>query len=237
MSASTRIELSQGVVLHHYPYRDSSVILEVFTREHGRLGIIARGVRSQKSRIRSDVQPFRQLRLSWNMRGELGTLTHIETTRSYPQPQIPALYSAYYLNELMMRLLARHDPHPVLFDTYIETLTALFEHQAVEPRLRYFEKCLLEELGYGLVLDVDVETGEALDPDRYYEYRFEHGPVAAREGHTGVVFQGSHLLAIAANTFQRDDVLSDAKRLMRYILSGYLGDKPLKTRELFRQLN
>lgn len=237
MSASQRIQLTPGFVLHQRPYRDSSALVEIFSRDYGRLGLVARGIRSPKSKWRGELQPFTPLLLSWQIRGELGTLTDVECSRHAGLLSGPELYSAYYLNELLLRLLERHDPHPVLFEDYAAALAALHDQAALETVLRRFEKHLLDELGYGLVLEHEVETGNQVVPELRYDYHLESGPVTVTAETTGgFVFSGKSLLSIATEDFNDPDVLQDAKRLMRAALRLYLGDKPLRTRELFQQM-
>jgi len=226
-----------GYVLHQRPYRESSALLEVFTESHGRVGLVARGVRSARSRQRGDLQPLRPLRLSWHSRGELGTLTGVEADGPPVSLRGAALYSGFYLNELLVRLLARQDPHADLYHCYQSSLQGLSSTPAIEPVLRVFEKRLLEEIGYGLLLDVEVQHGEPVQPQLYYDYHLESGPVpVAGPQARGFVFQGASLLALAREDFVTDQVLLDAKRLLRSALTLYLGDKPLKSRELFQQL-
>ena len=233
--AKQRVELEAGYLLHQRPYRESSALLEVFTEVHGRVGLVARGVRSARSRQRGDLQPFRPLRFSWQSRGDLGTLIAAESEGAVMALRGKALYSAFYLNELLIRLLARHDPHPVLFSAYSSSLQVLGQGGDVEAVLRRFEINLLQELGYGLQLDFDVETGEALGPDTLYDYHLESGPVPTDPDlQGGFVFRGASLLAMARGEFGDPLVLQDAKRLLRAALRLYLGDKPLKSRELFR---
>lgn len=236
--SSDRVQLVPGYLLHQRPYRESSALLEVFTHSHGRVGLVARGVRSAKSRQRGELQPFRALRFSWAARGDLGTLTGVEAEGNDAPLRGAALYSAFYMNELLMRLLARHDPHPELFRAYGDSLGMLAGNaDDVETVLRYFEMRLLIEVGYGLQLEYDVETGEALDAESYYDYHLESGPVQVAPGQRGgFIFKGASLLAMAAADLSEPAVLQDAKRLMRSALKLYLGDKPLKSRELFRSL-
>ena len=234
--SGAHVQLTPGYLLHQRPYRESSALLEVFTQTHGRIGLVARGVRSAKSRQRGELQPFRALRFSWAARGDLGTLTAVEADGGDSRLQGAALYSAFYLNELLMRLLARHDPHPELFLAYQDCLQLLAAGNDVEPVLRIFEMRLLVEAGYGLQLDCDVETGDALEPEAYYDYHLESGPVAAADNRGGFVFQGASLLSMARYDLSSKAVLADAKRLMRAALKLYLGDRPLKSRELFKSL-
>ena len=167
----------------------------------------------------------------------MGTLTGLEADGVGRRLQGTALYSAFYLNELLMRLLVRHDPHPELFSAYHDSLQLLAVAEDIEPVLRLFEMRLLQEAGYALQLDCDVISGDAVQVDRLYDYHLESGPVmvaAADAG--GFVFTGASLLAMACHEFADAAVLQDAKRLLRAALKLYLGDKPLKSRELFRPL-
>ncbi|MEN8761835.1 MAG: DNA repair protein RecO [Thiogranum sp.] len=237
MAVISRMELVPAYLLHQRPYRESSALLEMFTESHGRVGLVARGVRSPKSRRRGELQPFRSLRLSWQARGELGTLTGVEADGPLHSFNGTALYSAFYLNELLLRLLARHDPHPGLYTVYQASLQHFSHGLEVEPVLRLFEKRLLQELGYGLLLDYEITTGEPVQPEFFYDYQLESGPVITHgEAAQGFVFKGSSLLALSQETLATADVLRDAKRLMRAALNLYLGNKPLKSRELFRSL-
>jgi DNA repair protein RecO (recombination protein O) len=233
--AKQRVELVPGYLLHQRPYRESSALLEIFTETHGRVGLVARGVRSARSRQRGDLQPFRQLQFSWQSRGELGTLTTVEPDGVVTTFRGKALYSAFYLNELLVRLLARHDPHPALFGAYSSSLQVLGQGDDVEAVLRRFEIHLLQELGYGLQLHCDVETGEALRSDTLYDYHLESGPVRTESDLPGgFIFRGASLVAMAHGELNDPLVLQDAKRLLRAALKLYLGEKPLKSRELFR---
>jgi DNA repair protein RecO (recombination protein O) len=232
-----RVELAPAYLLHQRPYRETSALLEVFTESHGRVGLIARGIHAARSKQRGDLQLFRALRLSWQARGELGTLTGLEADGVSRPLRGAALYSAFYLNELLMRLLVRHDPHPELFGTYRDSLRRLAVVDDIEPVLRLFEMRLLQEAGYALELDCDATSGEAVQADKLYDYHLESGPVmvaAASEG--GFVFTGASLLAMACHDLADPEVLQDAKRLLRAALKLYLGDKPLKSRELFKPL-
>jgi len=237
MAVISRIELVPAYLLHQRPYRESSALLEMFTESHGRVGLVARGVRSPKSRRRGELQPFRSLCLSWNARGELGTLTAVEADGPLHSFKSTVLYSAFYLNELLLRLLARHDPHPGLYMAYQTSLQNFACGVEVAPVLRLFEKRLLQEIGYGLLLDYETETGEPVQPELYYDYLLESGPViTGGKSAQGFVFKGSSLLALSQERMTTAEVLRDAKRLTRAALNIYLGNKPLKSRELFRSV-
>jgi DNA repair protein RecO (recombination protein O) len=231
------VELAPAYLLHQRPYRETSVLLEVFSESHGRVGVIARGIRTARSKQRGDLQLFRPLRMSWQSRGELGTLTGLEADGSAGCLRGAALYSGFYLNELLMRLLVRHDPHPDLFNTYRESLQVLAATGDIEPVLRRFEMRLLQEAGYALQLECDVNSGAALQADRLYDYHLESGPVMVGvASEDGFVFAGASLMAMGRHDFSAPEVLQDAKRLLRSALKLYLGDKPLKSRELFKPL-
>jgi DNA repair protein RecO (recombination protein O) len=237
MNTTTRVQLVPGFVLHQRPYRESSLLVETFTATHGRVGLVARGVRSSRSRQRSELQLFRPLLLSWNSRGDLGTLTSVEADGTASKLAGRSLFSAFYLNELLVRLVARQDPHPGLFERYRNDLRALNEGVDIEPVLRKFEKTLLEETGYGLLLDYEAEQGTRIQADRYYDYHLQSGPVEVEGPDAqGFIFQGASLLAIARDQLDESQVRLDAKRLMRSALNLYLGGKPLKSRELFRTI-
>lgn len=235
MSKRTLIALEPAYILHHYPYRDSSLLLEVLSRNHGRLGLVARGARSARARWYGRLQGFRPLLLSWSLRGELGTLTGLDSREGQPSLGGRQLLSAYYLNELVMRLLPRHDPHPGIFDVYERTLRELGGNE--EPALRIFEKRLLGELGYGLMLDREADSGLPIDPRATYEFQLERGPVRCdNAAATGILLHGSSLLALHGEAFDDPQTRRDAKRLLRAALSLYLGARPLRTREVLRRL-
>jgi DNA repair protein RecO (recombination protein O) len=236
MSHHSRVSLEPAWILHHYPYRDSSLLLEVFSREYGRIGLIARGARSAKGRWQNQLQMLRPLLLSWNMRGELGTLTGVDSRGAvavFPGRQI---LCACYLNELLLRLLTRHDPHPELFAAYEDALLML--GTAEEQALRLFEKRLLQGLGYGLLLDHEYDSGAAVVAARCYEYRMEQGPVRCQKAAAnGIFLQGSSLLALYHDNLREPQACREVKRLMRAALALYLGARPLRTREVLRQLS
>jgi DNA repair protein RecO (recombination protein O) len=235
MSTRSKVALEPAFILHHYPYRDSSLLLEVFARGYGRVGLVARGARSARARWRGQLENFRPLLLSWSLRGELGTLTGLEVPVTTGVPAGRRLLSAYYLNELILRLLARHDPHPEVFDAYAEAIRDI--DVAEEPALRIFEKRLLQALGYGLLLVHEADSGLPIENDAWYEYLPERGPVRrAQAGEQGIFLRGSSLTALQREQLSDPACCREVKRLMRAALSLYLGSRPLKTREVLRQL-
>ena len=228
-----RIQLTPGYILHHRPYRDTSRILEVVTRDHGRLTLFARGVRGPKARLASILQPFQILLLSWTGRGEAAQLTGAESAQAAPPLPSACLMAAFYLNELLMKLTTRHDPLPLLFDTYHEALEGLRHGVPLEPQLRVFEKRLLEALGYGLDLSAEAHTGKHIEPDEYYHFRPEQGLVATVADAAGAL-AGASLIGLANESLSGERELEDAKRLLQAALAQCLEGRPLATRTVAR---
>jgi len=233
-----RIQDQPAYILHHRAFRDTSQILEIITPEHGRLSLMSRGSRGAKSRLKSILQPFRPLLIGWSGKGEMPTLTAAE-------PQAvknlnltgKALPSAFYINELIMKLFHKHDVNQRIYYLYESIVRLLSDKHEIEPILRSFEKQLLEELGFGLNLSLNAESGEAVDVNEEYAYYLEHGPVNVKTVYDEsyiLKLSGKSLLDLDANTLNSAQSLKDAKRLMRVILNYYLEGKPIKSRELFR---
>ena len=222
--------LHTAYILHRTPYRETSLLVEAFTAESGRVGLVARGARRRRG-AGAPLEPFIPLLLSWGGRGELGTLTSAEP-RSGPQA-LPGrrVLSGFYLNELLLRLLQRHDPCPELFAAYEETLLRLCTDDEAWT-LRRFEIQLLEALGYGLNL-VGTIDGEPVQSASRYCYHLERGPAPA-SGDGGLLVHGETLLTLASEGEPSVRTLVEAKRLLRAALALYLGDRPLRSRELFR---
>lgn len=231
-----RVSQEPAYVLHHYEYGETSQLLEVFTRQQGRIGLIAKGARRPRSPLRAALIPFQPLAVSFSGRGELPTLTAVEASGDAALIGGQALFCGLYLNELLLRLLHRHDPHERLFLSYAQALVHLGADLNAEATLRVFEKRLLEDIGFGLVLDHDVQDGSLLQPETRYRYLPERGPVAA-EGldDEGVAIQGASLLALARESLEDETMLVETKRLMRALLARHLGERPLATRDLFQQ--
>ena len=237
MTQTQRIELEASFLLHARPYRESSQIIDVLSQEHGRVGLVARGSRRPRSHWKSTLRPFQPLRMSWSGRGSLQTLRAAEPT----SPSLPftgmTLMAGYYMNELLIALLHRGDPHPDLFAHYGATLATLAAGEALEPTLRRFELALLAEIGYGLVTDRDAADGQPLSSDRWYEYLADQGPVPVAEGTVGgLVVNGADLAAIGDGVFDRPERLRIAKRLLREKLNWCLGGRPLKTRQVIASM-
>ncbi len=233
-----RVELQPAYILHQRPYRNSSRLLEVLSRGHGRFGMVARGVAGRRSRLQGRLQLFRPLLISWQSRGDLATMRSAEPDGMPLALSGAALMSGFYLNELLLRLTGRHVVSPELFDSYHRTLNRLAADGVNQEALRVFECRLLEELGYGMILDHDVQSGRPIQPDACYCYHIERGPVevVAQKDSSGLRVTGSSLLALAAGELRDERSLKEARRLMRLVLNHYLGDRPLRSRELFRAL-
>ena len=235
MISNHKVSFESAYILHSRPYRDNSLLIDIFSRSHGRIGAVARGAKQPKSKFNGLLQPFGLLRLSWSGKGELMTLTDAEQEHAALSLKSKQLISGFYVNELLTRMLQRHDPHQTLFDVYHETLCMLEKGDYDEPVLRRFEFYLLQETGYGLNLDHDVETGEEIQEQARYCYYVEHGPVkmaGTDRANDGIMIDGHTLLAIRDQRLEDTTQLKQAKQLMRAIIARQLGDKPLYSREL-----
>ncbi|HSC96432.1 MAG TPA: DNA repair protein RecO [Burkholderiales bacterium] len=237
MKERSRQDAQPGFVLHSYPYRESSLIVEAITRDHGRMALMARGARRPKSALRGILLSFQPLLLSWSGRSELRTLTRAEWRGAYRPLKGQALICGFYLNELLLKLTARDDPHEQLFQAYQETLAALGEGGEPSPVLRRFEMSLLRELGYAVILDRDVERDEPVARERDYVYVVERGPVrAAGAQRNGVELSGQTLLDMQSGVFTSAATQQQSKLLMRTLINHCLGNQALHTRQLLRDL-
>jgi DNA repair protein RecO (recombination protein O) len=229
---SCRFECQAAYILHTRPYRETSFLCELFTAEQGRMSVIAKGVRRPKSRGRGLLQPFIPLMISCVGRGELLTLTDFDSAGVAPLLTGHRVISAFYLNELLFRLVHREDPNPDLFLSYKTALSELEKTTEVQIVLRLFEKSLLKTLGYELQLLKEVETGAAIQASEYYRFDPARGPLAVEYQPAQDVFLGKSLLALASGLLTDRAVLPDLKRLMRLALAPHLGSKPLQSRRL-----
>lgn len=224
-------------VLHGYPFRETSLILDVFSRQHGRLAIMARGARRPRSALRGVLMNFQPLLLSWFGKGEVRTLHSAEWQGGQPYLQGTALMCGFYLNELLLNLLARDDPHEQLFDYYRATLHRLAHEADHAATLRCFEKHMLQELGYALALEREAGNGEPIRPEVCYRYAVERGAVRDDgDTQTGLPVQGKTLLDMAADDYADPLTAQQSKQLMRMLLNHHLGGKILHTRELIKDL-
>jgi DNA repair protein RecO (recombination protein O) len=236
--SARRVSLEPAFMLHHYPWRDTSRIVELITRTHGRVSVFARASRQASSPLGAALQPFSELLVSWTGRGEAGQLTGAERVRA-PSPLAgDRLMSGFYANELLLKLLQRSDPHPALFDAYAVLLGRLQDPGCEAARaLRLFEKRLLDELGWGLNLEHDTTSGAPVVAARSYRYRIDGGPElldGVAEG--SLIFCGESLLSLAREALDDPRSLNDARRLLRAALDQCLDGRPLSTREVLIEM-
>ncbi len=234
---SRRVVLQPGFLLHHRPFRDSSLLLDVLTKDHGRLALVARGARSARSGLRGVLRPFLPLKLSWVQRSDLGTLTGAELDGRLLQLSGDVLLSGYYLNELLLHFLHRHDPQPEVYRAYRDTVTALGQSANTAAVLREFELELLRLLGYGVVTEEVPATEADLQRDAFYEYRPDQGPVRVQRTEGDLVFAGEDLIGIRDRRFDEPRVLRAAGRLLRALISHHLGGRELKSRKVLLDLH
>ena len=229
--ASIRIADEPAFVLHSIPYKETSLILDVFTRQYGRVALIAKGAKRPHSTLRPVLQRFQPLLVSWSGKSELRTLTKSEWVGGMPSLVGDALLCGFYLNELLVKFLAREDDYEKLYDRYTET-------KGLEEILRPFELSLLQETGYAAALDRCVETNDLPDAKTQYVYQPERGirPVQGDDPGHWPVLTGKSLLAIAAGDFSDPETLSESKQLMRFLLGLHLQDQVLTTRQILIDL-
>lgn len=233
--ARQRIDGAAAFLLHAYPYSETSLIVEIFARDHGRLALLARGARRPRAALRGVLLSFQPLELGWFGSGEVKTLAKAEWVGGMPLLRGEGLLLGYYLNELLLKLLPREDAHAGLFDAYAEALAALSRGATETAELRRFEKNLLKELGYGLVLD-RLADGGIIDAGRRYRYQVERGAVHEEEAGTGLAVSGKTLLDLAVDDYSDPKSLAESKQLMRYLLTHHLSGQPLQTRRVFMEL-
>ncbi len=233
---SVRHKEQPGYVLHSYPYQETSLIVEVFTREFGRVAMVAKGAKRPQSPLRSVLMPFHALTLDWSGRADLKTLRTAEWRGAFRLLTGRALICGFYLNELLLKLLHRDDAHDALFDAYEQTLQALLDGGAHAVVLRCFEKRLLGELGYALLLDRDAETLQPLHPNRRYQYIIDRGPVPSMQSQNGLELFGQTLIDMDADNYASPVTQQQSKSLMRHLIGHYLGHQTLHSRQLLIDL-
>lgn len=224
--------LQPAYILHRRAYRETSFLLDLFTPDHGRLSAIIKGARQGKAGSQGLLQPFTPLLVSWTGRGEIMTMTYSELHGEVRQFQGECLFAGFYLNELLVGLLQKWDPHPGLFIAYKQALAGLQGKTLDQRVLRTFEKRLIEELGYGILPKTD-DSRHNIESGRYYRFVADHGFVPVSGGSEAGVFAGRSLLSFAEEDWQDDEVIRDAKRLARMILMPLLGARQLNSRKLF----
>lgn len=239
MSATKRrVQAQPGWVLHTWPWRETSLIAEVLTRAHGRLSVVAKGARRPTSTLRGQLMAFQPLLLSWHGAGELKTLTQALWQGGLPRLGGEALLCGYYLNELILKLTAREDPHPGLFSAYGEALAELATQDNPAPALRRFELALLGDTGYAPVLEREGGAqGAPVQADGQYVYLADHGPARAGNEHPfdRTRLHGQTLLDMARGDFSHPRTLVQAKGLLRELIEPHLHGKMLTTRRIFQE--
>jgi DNA repair protein RecO (recombination protein O) len=231
-------EPEPGYVLHTYPFKETSLVAELFTRNGGRIGLVAKGARRPTSALRGTLMAFQPLLVAWSGKSELKVLHRAEWQGGQAQMSGLPLICGFYLNELLLKLLPRDDAHEALYQGYEQALAALRGGEPVGLVLRRFERLLLTELGYGLSLASDAQ-GAPILAERDYAYVVERGavPADALRGEASMpILSGAALLAIARDDYADPLLMPQARGLMRYILNHYLGGKELYTRQLLREM-
>jgi DNA repair protein RecO (recombination protein O) len=233
--ARVKVEQQAAYLLHRRPYSETSLLLDIFSRDHGRLTLIAKGCRKKKTQAQGLFLPFKPLLVSWTGRGELPILTSIEHQGFLPLPDKTGINCGYYVNELLLKLLHRHDSHEALFDRYNNFFYSLANGDDPNSVLRVFEKYLLQEIGFGLVLDHDVETGEIIHGHRDYQYIPQKGPVASSDAHIAKI-SGETLMALQTESFDSDKQKHEARSLTRALIDLQLNGKELRSRRVIREM-
>ncbi len=236
-----RVVLEPAYILHSYPYKETSLIVEAFTRDRGRVGLLARGARRPRSAIRGNLLAFHPLRLSWSASAELGTLSAAEWSGGQRALGGLGLMCGFYVNELLLRLLPREDAHERLFDAYADVIAGLASGGEHSVLLRGFELRLLTELGYAPPLDRDAGSGTPVQPGMRYAYVPERGPLALTGANPGpesqeVVVDGQTLIDMAHDDYGRMQTRDEARRLMRRLIATRLSGQTLYTREMLQEL-
>jgi DNA repair protein RecO (recombination protein O) len=222
-----------GYVLHSRRYRESSLIVEFLTASRGRVAAVARGALRRNSVLSANLQPTIPLRIVLGGRGELMNLVRAEALAPASMLAGERLYCLFYVNELVMRLTASHDPNQELFEIYRDTLAALAGEGGIEALLRRFEKQLLDALGFGLQLDTEADSDAPLEAECSYHYDVERGPLRVGPESTGIRLHGATLMALASDEELPPRALREAKQLMRHVLNHHLDGRPLTSRKLF----
>jgi len=228
---SSVVYLQPAYILQHKSFRETSLLLEVFTRDYGIVSILAKGVRKEKSKTAGLLLPFSLLSLSYLDKNELKVLTHVEYLNRYPLQRL-GLYCGFYVNELLQKFLHKHDPHPLLFDYYQVCLQSLLVDESVEQALRYFELDMLEQAGYAVQLDIEQQGDKGLRCQRRYHFMEGVGMIEANDGFVS----SETLIALAARASLCGDALIEAKQLLRKMLDEHLQGRPLKSRDVLTKM-
>jgi DNA repair protein RecO (recombination protein O) len=231
-----RVINQPGFVLHSYPYKETSLIVDVFTRDYGRIALVAKGAKRPHSRLRGVLQTFQPLSIGWSGKSEVRTLTSAEWIGGLLPLEKSALLCGFYLNELLVKLLARDDPHPALFDHYIAALNQLAHDQPAPIVLRKFERALMKETGVAANFTICTSTGQAVEPNQLYVIDPERGPRPAMPADASPRVSGKTLLDMESEDYTDNATQVQSKFLMRFLLAHHLGGAPLNTRQILIDL-
>lgn len=236
-SKGTRIVGQPGFVLHSRPYKETSLIVDIFTQEYGRVALVAKGAKRPHSKLRGVLQSFQPLSVGWSGKGELRTLTSVEWVGGLLPLEKSALLCGFYLNEMLQHLLAREDPHPVLFEHYLHTLEVLATDESAPIALRKFELALLRETGVAADWVTCVESGSPVDAALNYVVDPECGPRPARtQDVSWPAVSGKTLLDMANEDYADVATQMQSKALMRFLLAHHLDGAQIKTRQILIDL-
>ncbi len=231
-----RVSGQPGFVLHSYAYKETSLIVDVFTRDHGRVALVAKGAKRPTSRLRGVLQTFQPLSISWSGKSEIRTLTGAEWVGGMPPLEKAALLCGFYLNELLFKFLAREDKHAVLFDHYVATLNQLAHQQPAPIVLRKFERALLKETGVGGNLTYCLSTKAMVEPTKKYVVVPDEGVRLVRPSDTIPVITGKALLDMELEDYADNATQAQSKTLLRFLLAHHLGGTTLNTRQILIDL-
>jgi DNA repair protein RecO (recombination protein O) len=223
-------------VLHSYPYKETSLIIDLLTRDYGRVAVVAKGAKRPMSKLRGVLQTFQPLQAAWSGKSELRTLIDAEWVGGMKPIEKTALLCGFYLNELLVKLLARDDPHPALFDRYVATLNELAHGEPAQIVLRKFEKALLKETGVAADLGRSTTTRQPVEPAGDYVVDPEKGPRDVRPDDNWPVVSGKTLLDMERDDYADPVTQAQSKQLMRFLLAYHLGGAPLNTRQILIDL-
>tara|TARA_R110002072_G_scaffold196017_4_gene353415 strand:- start:1077 stop:1799 length:723 start_codon:yes stop_codon:yes gene_type:complete len=231
-----KVEHTPCYILHRRDYRESSLILEVLSREHGRVSLVAKGAKRNKKRQGINYNLYQEYLMSWVSKSELGTLVDVELATIMNSICPKQMMTGFYMNEIILRLLHKHESHPELFDSYKSTIEELSKNNTEQVLIRYFEKTLLQTLGYGLVFDQDLNTGDHIIAEVDYYYKLNFGPTSnSQDSRVGIPVSGSTLIGLNNETLVDAKNKNEAKILLRSLLNQYLGEKPLASRVLYQE--
>ena len=232
----SRVTGQPAFVLHSYPYKETSLIVDVLSRDYGRIALIAKGAKRPHSKLRGVLQTFQPLSVSWSGKAEVRTLIGAEWIGGLLPLERSALLCGFYLNELLVKLLARDDPHPALFDHYVSALNQLAHDEPAPIVLRKFERALLKETGVGGNFRMCTATGSPVEESGSYVVDPERGPRPARASDTAPRVTGKTLLDMEREDYSDAATQTQSKFLMRFLLAHHLGGVPLNTRQILIDL-